>query len=564
MKTLKVKTLASLVTLVAAGGLTGCAATKEAIQTYDKDSKKTISMIEGAKPVSAVASSDSSQEKMANFGRVKKNWVNPNPLPKHNPNLERARLPEFFQKNISLTVPGKESVIEIMTELQRSKVVKVTFNQDVYDTAGGSASVISGNGGGGSTRSGAGTPVSVNDFVFRGTLESALDLIAAKANISWRWTGAEVEFYRFETRSYNISLLAGTTSATSSVNLQSDSTSGSSGGGGGDTSGEGQAGIKNDSGNEQAGTATSNGTSGVSRTANLDSWGDVRSYLVSLMTSQGSIAIMETTGLVTIKDTPQSQKKVAEAIKSLNALIGQQIYINVDVYSVTKDASDDYGLDLNLAWAASGNNIRYVTASGSAATNKMNIGIANGPFAGSGVVLQALSKLGKTSIVNQFEITALNGQPTPIGNNRKIPYISGIQIQSDQQGNPVQSVTTGAIFQGISMNLTPKIQPNGKVLLEYSMNLSDFQGFTRFDTGSGANSQSLNLPTTTLKNILQRASLRSGQPLILSGFKQSVATDNGNGVGSPNNFLLGGGRATNKQDQYLVIIVTPYVAQDNE
>jgi type IVB pilus formation R64 PilN family outer membrane protein len=563
MKTLKVKTLASLVTLVAAGGLTGCAATKEAIQTYDKDSKKTISMIEGAKPVSAVASADSSQEKMANFGRVKKNWVNPNPLPKHNPNLERTRLPEFFQKNISLTVPGKESVIEIMTELQRSKVVKVTFNQDVYDTAGGSASVISGNGGGGSARSGAGTPVSVNDFVFRGTLESALDLIAAKANISWRWTGAEVEFYRFETRSYNISLLAGTTTANSSVNLQSDSTSGSSSADNTNTE-EGQSGIKNNSGGEQAGTATSNGTSGVSRTANLDSWGDVRSYLVSLMTSQGSIAIMETTGLVTIKDTPQSQKKVAEAIKSLNALIGQQIYINVDVYSVTKDASDDYGLDLNLAWAASGNNIRYVTASGSAATNKMNIGIANGPFAGSGVVLQALSKLGKTSIVNQFEITALNGQPTPIGNNRKIPYISGIQIQSDQQGNPVQSVTTGAIFQGISMNLTPKIQPNGKVLLEYSMNLSDFQGFTRFDTGSGANSQSLNLPTTTLKNILQRASLRSGQPLILSGFKQSVATDNGNGVGSPNNFLLGGGRATNKQDQYLVIIVTPYVAQDNE
>ena len=272
---------------------------------------------------------------------------------------------------------------------------------------------------------------------------------------------------------------------------------------------------------------------------------------------------MESTGLVTVRDTPDAQRKVAQAVKDLNNLIGKQIYINVDVYAVTKDANDDYGL-VEHCMGALNNNVSYQSTSGSSAGNTLSIGVLTGPFKGSNVVARALSKLGKASVVNQFQITTLNGQPTPIGNNKKIPYISGIQTTlSGTSGNPVQSITTGSVYQGISMSVIPKVQPNGKILLEYSMNLSDFQGFTKFSTGSGSNAQTLSLPTTTLKNILQRASLRSGQALVLSGFKQSVSNVNDTGIGSASNFLLGGGTVAEKQEQYLVILVTPYIAQDN-
>lgn len=560
MKNLKAKTLVSLLSLVTIGSLTGCAATREANQSFKEDSNTTRDAIVGAQAVSAVSIADPTQDKLANFGRVQKNWVNPNPLPKNVGDVERTRLPAFFQKNVSLTMPGKVSLVEVLSELQRSNNIRISLNQDIYDIAGGEGSVI---GGGSKTKAAAATPASVNDFVYRGTLENALDLLSSKANVSWRWTGSQIELFRFESKTYNITLLAGKTTANSEVSLQSD-TSTDSGSSDSGAAKEGQAGIKNNSGSGGAGTAGTSSKQGVSRTATLDSWGDVKNYLLSLMSSQGSIAVMETTGLVTVKDTPDAQKRISEAVKSLNGLIGKQIYINVDVYAVTKDASDDYGLDWNIAWKSLDKSVGYSTAAGSAATNKINIGVLTGPFAGSGVVMQALSKLGKTSVVNQFKVATLNGQPTPLGNNTKIPYISGIQVQSDSNGNPIQSVTTGAIFQGISMNVTPKVQPNGKILLEYAMNLSDFQGFTKFDTGTGVNSQSLSLPTTTLKNILQRASLRSGQALVLSGFKQSLASTNDNGVGSPNNFLLGGGTRAQKQETYLVITVTPYIAQDND
>lgn len=558
MKNFRVK---SLVTLLSVAALSGCAATRDAEKNYGENLKISQNSVQGAEPRSSVSVADPSQDRMSNFGRVQRNWVNPVPLPRTTVDAERSRLPAVFHKQVSFTMPGRVTLVEVLSELQRANSIKVNINQDIYDSTVGEAVIV---GGGNRTNTNTVAPVTVNDFVFRGTLEDALDLLASKANISWKWNGSAIDLFRYETRSYNVTLLAGKTTANSEVTLESDTAENENNNNNNNGGGLGVATATNNAGNSAAGTTSSSAKQGVSRTATLDSWGDVKNYLLSLMSPQGTIAVMESTGLVTVRDTPDVQRKINSAVKELNALIGKQIYINVDVYAITKDASDDYGLDWNIAWGSLRNNVSYNTASGSAATNKVNIGILTGPFAGSTVVAQALSKLGKTSVVNQFQITTLNGQPTPIGNNRKIPYISGIQVQQDANGNPIQSVTTGAVYQGISMSVIPKVQPNGKILLEYAMNLSDFQGFTDFSTGSGDNAQTLSLPTTTLKNILQRASLRSGQALVLSGFKQSVSTINKNGVGSPSNFLFGGGTDAQQQEQYLVIMVTPFVAQDNE
>lgn len=523
--------------------LSGCAATRDANETFEIDNKAVKNAYAAATPQSASSIADPSQDKRSNFARVTRNWVNPVPLPKNTMGQNKERLPAIFQKEVSLTMPGRVTLIEVLSELQRANGIKVDLNQDIYDSNVGEASII---GSGAANNNNTNAPITISDFVFRGTLDSALDLLASKANVSWKWTGGSIEMYRYETRSYNITLLAGKTTSTSEVTLdsESDTNSGSS------------------DGASSAGSASSAAKQGVTRTANLDSWGDVKNYLLSLMSPNGSVAIMESTGLVTVKDTPDVQRRVASAVDELNKLIGTQIYINVDVYAVTRDASDDYGLDWNLAWSSARNDIGYQSGPNSNASNNFNIGILTGPFSGTNAVIKALSTLGKTSVVNQFQITTLNGQPTPIGNNRKIPYISGIEVTANSSESSQQSVTTSSIYQGISMSIIPKVQPNGKILLEYAMNLSDFEGFTDFSTGTGDNSVSLSLPTTTLKNILQRASLKSGQALVLSGFKQTVADSNSNGVGSPSNFLFGGGSKAGKKEQYLVITVTPYVSQD--
>lgn len=563
MKNTKRFTLTTL-SAVIMFGLTGCAATKSA----EKDLKQTLAnskdIYEGAQPRSTASVLDNTRDKNANFAKVQKNWVNPNPIPKDFINKKAERLPAFFQQKVSYTMPGSVSLVEIISEIKRTQKINVFMAQDIYHSSVSLGQVI------GNTEDGKNvndsSPLRISDFVVSNvTLQESLDFLASKANISWKWTGEEIEFFRYETKTYTINLLPGVTSMNSSVNLSSESEASSSSSSSGSSESSGAT-ATNNSGSEQAGNTSSSATQGVTRSSTMDSWADVTKYLLPLMSSKGKLAVMETTGVITITDTPDVHRKVGQAVKSLNNVLSKQIMLKVDIYSVTLSDADDYGLDLNLAFKGSdrwGFSFSSVSGSGGTSTGTLNFNGSNRWQAGA--VLKALSTVGQASIVNQFNVATLNGQPTPIGNNRKIPYISGIEVAVDANGNPMQSIETAAVYQGISMNITPKLLPNGKILIEYAMNMSDLLGFETLSTGGDpATSQSLALPNTTLNNILQRAAVKSGQAMVLSGFKQRVNSSTRRGSPTPNTPLLGGGVNAETREQYLVVVVTPTVSQDNE
>lgn len=562
MKNMQIKTVVTAVSLALLGS--GCAAMKAAEEKVVSTNAKSGVLYEGAVNKTTVAAQDVTVDEKGNFGKVSKNWVNPTPLKKSDLFYKRDKLPDFFQKPVSLTLPGRVSLIEITSELQRANGIKFAIAQDVYNTSTMSGKII------GPTAStnieppipqgvnpndlgtGNALPIFVSDFVVRGaSLEKALDLMASKGNVAWRWNGSAIEVFRFETRTYNIAALSGKTDSTSTVKIESDAT-----GGEGVTKAGNEKGI--------AGKTSSE----VIRTSLTTSWDEVRAYIISMLSPHGTVAVLESAGVVTVKDTPAVQAQIAKAIKDLNKVMGQQIFMDVNVYAVTIADEDNYGLN----WNAIFSNARFGLTLGNsipAATGATGIGvsIAQGPFTGSTAMLNALSSIGQTSIVNQFSISTLNGQATPIGNNRKISYIQNISTTPSTTVGvaPQTTITPGAVYQGIGMSVTPKIQKDtDKMLLEYSLSLNDVEKIEPFTTGVGDNANTIQLPTTTVKNILQRASLRSGQTLILSGFKQSTANINYSGVGSARNQVLGGSRIAKNGSQYLVITVTPYIAQDNE
>lgn len=563
MKTTERFALTTLGTAIMVG-LTGCAATRDA----EKDIKQTLinskEIYNGADVRTSAAVLDTTREKNANFAKVQKNWVNPNPLPKDFINKKAETLPAFFQKKVSYTMPGSVSLVEIISEIKRNQKINVFIAQDIYNKNLALGKVIGGNDNDAEEKD----PVAlrISDFVVNNiTLQEALDFLAAKANISWKWTGEEIEFFRYETKTYTINLLPGVTSMNSSVNLSSESESGSNSNGSGSSTTEGAT-ATNNSGSEQAGKTSSSSTQGVSRSSTMDSWSDITKYLRPLMSPNGRLAIMESTGVITVTDTPDVQRKVSQAVKSLNNILSKQIMLKVDIYSVTMTGADDYGLDLNLAFTGSDRwgIIGFNSTSGSSASNTGTFTFTGSKRWQASAVLKALSSVGQASIVNQFNVATLNGQPTPIGNNRKIPYISGIEVSLDANGNPMQSIETSAVYQGISMNITPKVLPNGKILIEYAMNMSDFLGFETLSTSSDGSGQSLSLPNTALNNILQRAAVKSGQSMVLSGFKQRMNSSSRQGTPVPNTPLLGGGVNAETKEQYLVVVVTPTIAQDNE
>lgn len=546
MKQIK-KSLVSLTALgTAIGVLSGCTASIKTTQELEKNQDIVKKDFEGSYVKSSAAAASNSESNVTNFGKSTKNWVDPMPLPR----VEKEKeLPEFFKKKISMTMPGTIMVSEVLSEMQRSVGIKFILTPDVYDASGGVGTILSSQGGAGAQQKKA-NPLMVFDFVYNGSLEKGLDLLCAKINLSWKWNGNAIEIYRYDTKTYNISALSGVTEMSSNVDLKGDTTksTGGSGGGGGAT----------------GGTSTSN----VSRKSNITTWEEVKTYILAQLSPGGSMAVLESTGSVTIKDIPLVHKRIDKAISDLNAKLTRQIYLNVDIYAVNRNDSDDVGLDLSsVAWNNSSKftGITYNkvgTGPVSGVAGNFNIGVAKQMWGNPQFVVRALSTLGETSIVNQFAVTTLSGQPTPIATNRKVGYLKKRTSSTDATTGAVSvSLDPDEISEGINLNVTPKIEPAGDILLEYAMNLSQLEELKSFPSATDPNM--IQLPTSTLKSMLQRAVLRSGETLVLSGFKQKTANMQKSGTGHPSNILMGGGQKADTSYQYLVITVTPYIANNN-
>ena len=123
------KKILTLSTIATATLLTGCASTIKAEKAIKQTNTETENTYQGAKIKTTSAAQDETRDSKGNFAKVSRNWVNPNPLPRYDIESEKAMLPSFFQDKVSLTMPGKVSLVEILSELQRAKKIKFTINK---------------------------------------------------------------------------------------------------------------------------------------------------------------------------------------------------------------------------------------------------------------------------------------------------------------------------------------------------------------------------------------------------------------------------------------------------
>lgn len=538
----KMKKLSLALTSLGVLTLSGCAATRQAEENITKERQK-------IQELNAVASNPvivNGNTKISTFNKVNRNYVNPKALEQA---PEKRNLPGFFSKQVTITMPGTVNAVEVLSELQRANSINFKLDKEVYDLGGGIASIIK-DGGNGDSKEKKTFPVLISDFVFIGSFEEALDLFAAKTGLSWKWNGQYIEVYKFESVSYKISALSGTIDSSSSVNLQGD-TSTVTATAGGDSAGAGG----------QAATSLTN-TSQVSRTAKMALWDEIKTTVLSLMSSDGTLAISEAMGTITVRDTPFAHKKIKEVVDNMNINLTGQIYMNVDIYEVTLTDGDDLSIDWSAAWQTLGGkyNFGFNSLGGaSSATSSVNFGIVNGNWAGTKAMVGALSSIGKTTVLNSFTVTTLSGQPAPIAVNRNLGYLKSMTREESQEGDVTYSLEPGSVSLGVNINVKPKILEKQQVLLEYVMNLGDLERLR--SVTSPDQSAMIEIPTTQSKSASQIAILKSGQTLIMSGFKQKSSTTEESGVGSAKNLLLGGKKSANIKDTYLIVTVTPFIAK---
>lgn len=388
---------------------------------------------------------------------------------------------------------------------------------------------------------------------YQGPVSGLLDIVASKIGVWWKPAGENrAVFYRTETQTFYLPGLPNRSKGGSAISSNA-STSGSGGGGGSDA----------------AGGIAATGGANTGTEFDVDVWADLEKT-AQTVAGTAKTAVNRSAGSVTVTGTPTQVRNVEQWIKTLNDHMSQQVSITLDVFTVNVKAEDSYSWNPAVVFNSLSGKYGF-TLSGpdapsiSSGANPMNLSASIlstttgklGQYSGSEFAMQALSSLGDVASVMHRTVVTLNGQPAPI----QMADIEGYLASSTPSASVAvgatplpPTLTPGTLTTGFTATFIPKIV-NGKIFMSMDMTNSTNNGFGKQGTATSF----IQTPNYSQNTFQQSFRLTPGDSLLLTSTQQQSGKSNRNGVGSPNNFVLGGGVADSTSKLLTAIVVSAKV-----
>lgn len=350
---------------------------------------------------------------------------------------------------------------------------------------------------------------------YKGSVKGALDALAASANYSYVVSSHDVSWSSFQTQSFDISFMPGT----SNYLVGQD---------------ENQSNSDHETNSSQVNQINDQQYSNLQ--ARLSVWLDLKKTLNQLKSKQGNVIVSESTTSVTVHDRPSNIKQIAEYINQLNRYLSQQVSIKVQILEVNLKKDFNYGINWNLLTNALGTKFRLI-GNAAAATNLVNdnlitnssnsaltrLGIGSN---GTDVFINALSQQGKVRIVTEPEVVTMNNQIASIRITQSVGYIQSVS-QTSNQNFTTSAISPGSITDGFTLYLLPKIQ-NDQVFMQITSTIANLERLEKVSNvplnagGATLNAQyqAIQVPTLSQKSFNQRSLVHSKSTLIIAGYKR--------------------------------------------
>jgi type IVB pilus formation R64 PilN family outer membrane protein len=393
------------------------------------------------------------------------------------------------------------------------------------------------------------SPVSVD---YSGPLSGLLTRVCG-GSLFWKTTkDGTIRIFSQETRSYEIPALYWKTAVDSNLSSASSMSNSS-------------AGASTGSG---AGATGSQGTGAISvkTTSQGDAWANLKNMVQAVAGKDADVVVDPVNSLLVVSATPPELDRVDELVKTLTAGMERQVAVDINMYSVQVNKEDNLGFNPSVVFNNLGQRYGF-TLSGTTAPSVTGgqSGISFGAsvltptptpnqgFYGTSGVIQALSTLGKTSLVLSQSTVTLNGQPAPLQSVLQTGYLASSSTQQSVTAGvaPTTTLNPGTVTTGFTAMVLPRVV-NGSIMLGMNFTLSSLLGLNPVSS----NGSMIQTPSVSLSATQQSVKLQPGQSLVLTALQQDSSSTQNNGVGSPNFALLGGGVNGQSGKQMLVIIVT--------
>lgn len=292
-------------------------------------------------------------------------------------------------------------------------------------------------------------------------------------------------------------------------------------------------------------------------------WEDIEETLETILGDQGQAGLSPATGTVVLQGRPRVVRMARDYLEELNNLQTQVWSIGVNVYTVTREERENYGVDLSFVldraadWGTitlAGPQAPAVEGAGSLGWAILDPPAGSGTedFDGSQVLVEALSQRNDVSRVYGTTVLARHGVPTPVSRALITDYVErttttttpdvGVQVSRE----PATAVT------GLQLTLVPIGLNDGRVLLDYALDISDLIDLET----AGTADDFIQLRRIASLATRQSVALRPGSTLVLVGMMQQGASKDERGIGATWNWATGG-RDASVDSVTVIITMTP-------
>ncbi|WP_339021966.1 pilus (MSHA type) biogenesis protein MshL [Aeromonas salmonicida] len=276
----------------------------------------------------------------------------------------------------------------------------------------------------------------------------------------------------------------------------------------------------NNSSNSSSGSNSSNGTR-IETDTNSDYWTDLRGSLEMLIGSGDGRAVITSpqAGLVTIRAYPKELKAVREFLSQSETHLKRQVVLEARILEVALNEGYEQGVDwsgLSASW--DGN--KGITGGGSLSQTQLpttpnqiftalgggaGFKISDGNF---NVAVNLLKTQGDVNTLSSPRVTATNNQKAVIKVGTDEYFVTNAStttVSTTSGDRTTPNVELTPFFSGISLDVTPQIDEEGKVLLHIHPSVIDTEEQTK--TIKVTNSDTLVLP-------LAKSSIRESDTVV--------------------------------------------------
>lgn len=405
---------------------------------------------------------------------------------------------------------------------------------------------------------------------YTGTVAGMMDAIANRTGLYWRYVDNRIVFSRMQTRTFHMRTMPGTSQFSATVGKSANASEGSGG----------------------TARLSFGANSSISMSSSLDYWKELLATVSSMLSADGQVSTSSMTNSLTVSDLPEVVDRVAQFVDAENAVLGRQVGLRVQVYSVKLTEQSAGGIDWSVLYRLNGKNPIGMSGPGGSsimersASGRVGAQVMGGRFAGSKFIVQALSAQGRVGTVIDTNVVTLNNQPAPVAVTENRGFISKTSLTPGSLGSvSVITMEQDVLTTGFIMNLLPTIMENRSIMLQVQIDLSELKKMERFNAngqGMGDLSQgmlpeekaeksdkdkasiasqiasiAIDAPYTSAIQTMQRASLKSGDTLVLSGFRRNIDKTGKQGVIN----YQGGTTNADQESEEIVILISPELVE---